>query len=452
MLALFQPWRSGYDLKERNQSWDDAFTSYNFSKRQNDIMDNFNLRYECMDARDDFHAQLKNGEAILPGWDSYKSTNGFDEKEDSGTADDDALQAVTTSEFDVEDSIQGKREQRRQRELATMNNVMQQTGWTVLLALRQLSSFKMPSVVLTASQWKTAIKDLRQKILQNQTKATSDLNSTVTELGQADPFQNQVRLVDKSYLERSKSSAAQTKVRDAIVQKFRLNYEQEHAFKIVTSHVCNPMSEQLKMYIGGMGGTGKTQVLKAIVEFFNATNQSGRLVVAAPTGTAAALLGGSTYHYLFGFNDRPDDNLPNHLLLQLRARFSGVSYIFLDEVSMLSCHDMYHISLRLSKILNVSDLPFGGINMLFAGDFAQLPPAIGQEHTALYSRTVGTNSTSVRQQEAAIGKALWQQVTTVVILRQNMRQISQSSDDSKLRQALSNMRYKACTAEDIAFL
>jgi hypothetical protein len=44
---------------------------------------------------------------------------------------------------------------------------------------------------------------------------------------------------------------------------------------------------------------------------------------------------------------------------------------------------MYRISLRLSKILNVSDLPFGGMNMLFAGDFAQLPPAIGQEHTAL---------------------------------------------------------------------
>jgi hypothetical protein len=79
MLALFQPWHSGYDLKERNQSWDDAFTSYNFSSHQKNIMDNFNLRDECMDARDDFHTQLKAGNAILPGWDSYKSENGFDE-------------------------------------------------------------------------------------------------------------------------------------------------------------------------------------------------------------------------------------------------------------------------------------------------------------------------------------------------------------------------------------
>jgi hypothetical protein len=113
---------------------------------------------------------------------------------------------------------------------------------------------------------------------------------------------------------------------------------------------------------------------------------------------------------------------------------------------------MYRISVRLSKILNTADLPFGGMNMLFAGDFAQLPPAIGQEHTALYSRTVGNRSNNVKDQEAAIGKALWQQVTTIVILRQNMRQRSQTKDDAALRQALTNMRYKSCTPDDIAFL
>ena len=77
-------------------------------------------------------------------------------------------------------------------------------------------------------------------------------------------------------------------------------------------------------------------------------------------------------------------------------------------------------------------LTLGGMNMLFAGDFAQLPPAIGQEHSALYSRTVGNKSTSPRDQEAAIGKALCQQVTTVVILRQNMRQKTQSKEDTAL--------------------
>ncbi|KAF9470389.1 hypothetical protein BDN70DRAFT_821438, partial [Pholiota conissans] len=57
-----------------------------------------------------------------------------------------------------------------------------------------------------------------------------------------------------------------------------------------------------------------------------------------------------------------------------------------------------------------------------------------------------------RQQESTIGKLLWQQITTVVILKENMRQRSQTPEDAKLRTALENMRYGACTPADIAFL
>ncbi|KIM85526.1 hypothetical protein PILCRDRAFT_34075, partial [Piloderma croceum F 1598] len=87
--------------------------------------------------------------------------------------------------------------------------------------------------------------------------------------------------------------------------------------------------------------------------------------------------------------------------------------------------------------------------MIFSGDFAQLPPVFG---SPLYSGTVGTQLMSrmtVQGQEAAIGKALWHQVTTVVILRKNMRQKTQTVEDAKLRTALENMRYAACTPEDI---
>ena len=43
-------------------------------------------------------------------------------------------------------------------------------------------------------------------------------------------------------------------------------------------------------------------------------------------------------------------------------------------------------------------------------------------------------------------------VTTVVILRQNMRQNTQSSEDACFRTALENMRYAQCTQDDIEFL
>jgi len=78
------------------------------------------------------------------------------------------------------------------------------------------------------------------------------------------------------------------------VEDFHLNQEQKRAFHIVSNHACNRNYEQLKMYIGGMGGTGKTQVLKALVQFFKKRNETHCFVIVAPTGTAAALLAGST--------------------------------------------------------------------------------------------------------------------------------------------------------------
>lgn len=58
MLALFQPWHSGKDLKQELESWDEAFTRYQFSGFHKQLMSNFNIRYECLDARDDYRAQM----------------------------------------------------------------------------------------------------------------------------------------------------------------------------------------------------------------------------------------------------------------------------------------------------------------------------------------------------------------------------------------------------------
>ncbi len=59
---------------------------------------------------------------------------------------------------------------------------------------------------------------------------------------------------------------------------------------------------------------------------------------------------------------------------------------------------------------------------------------------------------SIRDQENTIGLLTWHQITTVVILKQNMRQQSQSIDDAAFRKSLENMRYAACTTEDLKFL
>ncbi|TFK48427.1 hypothetical protein OE88DRAFT_1634630, partial [Heliocybe sulcata] len=120
---------------------------------------------------------------------------------------------------------------------------------------------------------------------------------------------------------------------------------------------------------------------------------------------------------------------------------------------MVSCYDLYRICAQLCRGKSNVEDPFGGVNMILCGDFAQLPPAMNKP--PLYSHTVGTNPgprMSLMAQQTAIGKALWHQFTTVVILRENMRQKSQTHADTKLRTALENMRYKSCTEDDIQFL
>lgn len=246
-----------------------------------------------------------------------------------------------------------------------------------------------------------------------------------------------------SYLQKDFKAAESTKqiITDNTVEKFNLNTEQERAFCIVANHATMSKPGHLKMYLGGIGSTGKSQFIKALIYFFEMRNESHQIMIVAPTGSAAALLNGSTYHSVLGINTTKDGESvcnENTVIGLVKGQLDGVDYIFLDEVSMVACHEFYKISAQIAKARNVADTPFGGINMIFAGDFGQLPPVGGQ---SLYKETVGTSvdaSQTSHGQQSAIGKALWHQVSTVVILRQNMRQKTQSTEDAKLQTALEN--------------
>ncbi|KAI0311079.1 hypothetical protein OF83DRAFT_1027745, partial [Amylostereum chailletii] len=121
---------------------------------------------------------------------------------------------------------------------------------------------------------------------------------------------------------------------------------------------------------------------------------------------------------------------------------------------MIDCRDLYLISSQMSKALQNEDLAFGRLNLIMAGDFAQLPP-VSAKGPALYSHTVSTlksTTNAVREQKRSIGKAIWHQFTVVVILRQNMHQKTQSEGDAKFPTMLENLRYCSCTADDIRLL
>ena len=78
MLTIFKPWRSGLDLKwSRTVTWDDEFASHIFSDSEIAIMKNLNIQYECLDAQDDYRAQLRKGssQAFFGSWIAEKEEN-----------------------------------------------------------------------------------------------------------------------------------------------------------------------------------------------------------------------------------------------------------------------------------------------------------------------------------------------------------------------------------------
>jgi len=458
MLTFFKPWRTGKDLKAKMETWDKSFMAHEFSKRQTEIMKFFNVRYECLDARDDYSAKRdkEDEDKIKYQWATSDMLGALDDAH--------YAEAYSGADFDTKKhdgyeeeifNISGRKDKNRREAMALAERTMNISGWLDpcqdgLPDVGCLDPME-PEIKQSGKLWRAVVLAKKQEILQEKSLHMPTGPRSKENGGNFKP--DVVEVVNKEYIDKmfNVTSPADEDVIKNTITYYLLNSEQERAFRIISNHATIKNPKQLCMYLGGMGGTGKSQVIKAIMNFFDKCKENHRFLVVAPTGAAAALLNGSTYHSVLGIND--GEFISAKSLAQIRAKLDGVDYIFLDEVSMLSCHDMYKISSQCAKARGEHNEPFGGINFIFAGDFAQLPPAMNAP--PLYSEKVGTqieSSQTVKNQEAAIGKALWHQVTTVVILRQNMRQDKQSPEDTKLRTALENMRYKSCTPQDIAFL
>ena len=105
----------------------------------------------------------------------------------------------------------------------------------------------------------------------------------------------------------------------------------------------------------------------------------------------------------------------------LSAMWDGVDYLFVDELSMLGCEMLHNVSDALTEAKG-NTAAFGGINVILAGDFAQLPP-IGD--TRLYKNVNTANlgaAVTNRAQGKILGRLLWLSFDTVVMLEESMRQ------------------------------
>ena len=137
------------------------------------------------------------------------------------------------------------------------------------------------------------------------------------------------------------------------------------------------------VFLTGPGGTGKSFLIKKIVN--HAEENERNIQVCALTGCASILLNckAITLHRFAGIGlaNKPIPTILEELFkkkYKLKKWFK-LKCLIIDEVSMMSLKILLLLDAIAKKVYNKPNIPFGGLQVIFSGDFYQLPPVMSQD-------------------------------------------------------------------------
>jgi hypothetical protein len=237
-----------------------------------------------------------------------------------------------------------------------------------------------------------------------------------------------------------------TPTTDSIVglirSQYQLNTKQTLVSRALFDRILHPLlintsKDQFLLYLGGVGGVGKTYLIKAFLFGLSIIEKEEDVLLTASTGAAAANIGGSTYHSALAiYGNQP-------LRPATKLRLAHKKIFILDEVSMVSLEALVQLDERCNAIWDVDrqgSTVFGGLPVvIFLGDFNQFTPVGGR---AIWSQDVAQN------QVHQAGKAIWNQFDKVIFLTEQMRQ----AEDVLFQSILERARTASMTEEDVAIL
>ena len=131
------------------------------------------------------------------------------------------------------------------------------------------------------------------------------------------------------------------------------------------------------IFLTGPGGTGKSHLIGLLAERLPAVGKT--LAITALTGCAAVLLGhgAKTFHSWagIGLGKDPVDKLIASIkkFAPLKKRWRKTEVLIIDEISMMT-PELLELINQIAKVIRNNTKPMGGIQMIFVGDFLQLPP------------------------------------------------------------------------------
>ncbi len=227
-----------------------------------------------------------------------------------------------------------------------------------------------------------------------------------------------------------------------IKSQYQLNSKQMLVIRALFDRILHPIpintaKDQFLLYLGGVGGVGKTYLIKVFLFGLSIIERQEDVLLTASTGAAAANIGGSTYHSALALYG----NQPVRPATKLRLAHKKIFII--DEVSMVGLEALVQLDDRCNALWDpkrVGSTVFGGLPMvIFLGDFNQFTPVCGH---AIWRQDVS------HSQVLQAGKFIWNRFNKIVLLTEQMRQ----ADDLLFQAILDRARSATLTEEDVAIL
>ena len=151
-----------------------------------------------------------------------------------------------------------------------------------------------------------------------------------------------------------------------------------NSFKTISEAISNSKN----VFISGVGGCGKTYLLKQLFQYFK---EKKRCVLTSTTGISAYNLGGITVHswckIVIPQHIENVQEWMERLVTTLRKRpgiarkYQDLEVLFIDEVSMMGAN-YFDVLNYVCQNLRRNSKVFGGLQLVLSGDMMQLSPVL----------------------------------------------------------------------------